>query len=70
MLEAVTLVMSVLTKLEVGRMVVPSFGATTESVRGFDDELPMCTEDGGPRLGVDVETLQGKQVVNRSSELT
>ncbi len=46
--EGLALVISALNKLEVGLVVVTSFRATMETVRGFDDEQPMSTKDRGP----------------------
>ena len=46
--EGLALVISALNKLEVGLVVVTSFRATMETVRGFDDELPMSTKNRGP----------------------
>lgn len=49
-LEAVALVISALSKLEVGRVAVTSFGTQTQIVRDFDQELPISADDGGALL--------------------
>lgn len=49
-LESLALVISALSKLEIGRVAVASFGAETEMVRSFDEPLPLSIERGAKLL--------------------
>lgn len=48
--ESLALVTTALSKLEVGRVAVASFGADAELVRNFEEPLPISTENGAKLL--------------------